>query len=904
MTPKEKQPWWQFSVADVIQKLQTNQKQGLRTNQVKQRLVHYGRNVLPKQKKLSPFMLFLSQFSSFIVWVLIGASLITGLLGEWIDSIAIGAIVFLNAIIGFIQEYSAERSLEALKKLTKPTSRVIREGKLHKVSSDYIVPGDLVVLEAGDLVPADGRIINEIQLTTQEAALTGESMPILKQVEKLTEKELSIADQSNMVFMGTIVVKGKGQIIVTNTALHTELGSIASLLQAEKRKKTPLQIQLEQLGRRLVIICFGIVAIIFSLGLWRGSSFISMILTALSLAVAAIPEGLPAVMTIALAIGMRKMAKRKVLIRRLPSVETLGRTTVICSDKTGTLTQNQMTVRSIWTNKKVITVTGVGYEPKGSFEFNDKIINPTEFPELMLALKIGILCNSAHLEQKNNSWYIIGDPTEGALLTVAGKAGFEKKDLEIETPLIKEIPFDSERQRMSMVRNESNERFVFVKGSPEVILNLSKYILIDGNNVLLTNEHKAEIKTSNKKLASQALRVLALAYRKINPNETIDETVENNLIFVGLSGMMDPPRLQVKEAIAKCKTAGIKTVMITGDQKETAFAIASELGLANNYSQVITGAEIERMNESTLKTRVQKLTVYARVSPEHKLRIVQAFKSRGEIVAMTGDGVNDAPSIKAADIGIAMGITGTEVAKEASDMIILDDNFATIVNAVEEGRCIYDNIVKFINYLLSSNIAELMIIFIGTFFGFLDPEGNPYISLLPIQLLWINLVTDGFPAIALGVDPVDPHIMTHPPKKASDPILSFYFVLKLFSIAFVIAVGAIAACHYGLRTSARLGHTMTFSTLVTLELVRVHMVRSQYHIRFFSNPWLIIALIISFALQLVVIYTPQLQTIFRTTFLGVVEWGVILIVVIIVWAVSRLIQAIFNKITPNTTLKR
>lgn len=837
--------------------------------------------------------------------MLIGASIITGLLGEWIDSIAIGAIVFLNAIIGFIQEYSAERSLEALKKLTKPTSRVIREGKLHKVSSDYIVPGDLVVLEAGDLVPADGRIINEIQLTTQEAALTGESMPILKQVEKLTEKELSIADRSNMVFMGTIVVKGKGQIIVTNTALHTELGSIASLLRAEKRKKTPLQIQLEQLGHRLVVICFGIVAIIFSLGLWRGSNFISMVLTALSLAVAAVPEGLPAVMTIALAIGMRKMAKRKVLIRRLPSVETLGRTTVICSDKTGTLTQNQMTVRSIWTNKKIITVTGVGYEPKGSFEFNNKTIKPTEFPELMLALKIGVLCNSAYLEQKNNSWHIIGDPTEGALITAAGKAELEKKSLEIKIPLIKEIPFDSERQRMSMVRNESNERFVFVKGSPEVILNLSKYILIDGNNVLLTSEHKTEVKTSNRKLASQALRVLALAYRKIDPNETIDETVENDLIFVGLTGMMDPPRLQVKEAIEKCKTAGIKTVMITGDQKETAFTIAKELGIANNYSQVVTGAEIARMNKNTLKNRVQELTVYARVSPEHKLRIVQAFKSRGEIVAMTGDGVNDAPSIKAADIGIAMGITGTEVAKEASDMIILDDNFATIVNAVEEGRGIYDNIIKFINYLLSSNIAELMIIFIGTLFGFLDPEGNPYISLLPIQLLWINLVTDGFPAIALGVDPADPQIMSHPPKKASDPILSFYFVLKLFAIAFVIAVGAIGACHYGLRTSARLGHTMTFSTLVVLELIRVHMVRSQYHIRFFSNPWLIIALIISFALQLIVIYTPLLQTIFRTTFLGIVEWGVILTVVIIVWLVSRLIQAIFNQIKPpNTMLER
>ncbi len=837
--------------------------------------------------------------------MLIGASIITGLLGEWIDSIAIGAIVFLNAIIGFIQEYSAERSLEALKKLTKPTSRVIREGKLHKVSSDYIVPGDLVVLEAGDLVPADGRIINEIQLTTQEAALTGESMPIAKRVEKLTEKELSIADRSNMVFMGTIVVKGKGQIIVTSTALHTELGSIASLLQAEKRKKTPLQIQLEQLGHRLVTICFGIVAIIFSLGLWRGSNFISMVLTALSLAVAAVPEGLPAVMTIALAIGMRKMAKRKVLIRRLPSVETLGRTTVICSDKTGTLTQNQMTVRSIWANKKIITVTGVGYEPKGSFEFNNKTIKPTEFPELMLALKIGILCNSAHLEQKNNSWYIIGDPTEGALITAAGKAELEKKSLEIKIPLIKEIPFDSERKRMSMVRNKSNERFVFVKGSPEVILNLSKYILIDGNNVLLTNEYKTEIKTSNKKLAIQALRVLALAYRKIDPNETIDETVENNLIFVGLTGMMDPPRLQVKEAIERCKTAGIKTVMITGDQKETAFTIASELGLANNYSQVITGTEIEHMDENTLKNRVQELTVYARASPKHKLRIVQAFKSRGEIVAMTGDGVNDAPSIKAADIGIAMGITGTEVAKEASDMIILDDNFATIVNAVEEGRGIYDNIVKFINYLLSSNIAELMIIFIGTFFGFLDLEGNPYISLLPIQLLWINLVTDGFPAIALGVDPANPQIMLHPPKKASEPILSFYFVLKLFSIAFVIAVGAIGACHYGLRTSARLGHTMTFSTLVVLELIRVHMVRSQYHIRFFSNPWLIIALIISFALQLIVIYTPLLQTIFRTTFLGVVEWGVILAVVIVVWTASRLIQAIFHKIKPlNTMLKR
>jgi len=878
-----KASFWNLSIQEVCSNLQTDIQKGLNEDEAKRRLEKFGPNQLPDQKRVSTLRLFLSQFSSLIVWVLIGAVVISGVLKEWIDASAILVILLLNAVLGFFQEYSAEKSLSALRKLSSPTSKVIREGKIQTISSSLIVPGDLILLEAGDRIPADGRVVDSTQLSAQESALTGESVPIGKET-KMLEGGLSIGDRKNMVFMGTVITSGKGHMIVSDVGLATELGKIANLLSQGTEEKTPLQIRLEQLGRRLVMICFGTVGLVFVLGLFRGQSLIEMILTSLSLAVAAIPEGLPAVVTVALALGVRKMAKRNALIRRLPSVETLGCTSVICTDKTGTLTQNEMTVTRLWLPSGEIHVTGVGYAPTGEFQKNGAKINVKDDFDLTLALQIGVLCNSAGLDDAKGSWQITGDPTEGAILTAAGKAGLKKQALESEYPLLGEIPFDSERKRMSMLRGTANQARLLVKGAPDVILGICS----------ASEELRALITKANEQLASHALRVLALAYRDVAAGETVHAGLEEKLTFAGLIAMIDPPRPEAKEAIARCKKAGIRTVMITGDHKQTAMAVASELGLIEPGALCLNGAEIETMSEAALKKIVRAVTVYARVSAEHKMRIIRAWKSLGEIVAMTGDGVNDAPAIKAADIGIAMGITGTDVTKEASDMVITDDNFASIVNSVEEGRGIYDNIIKFVSYLLSSNIAELLVIFLGMLLGFTDLKGNPFIVLSTVQLLWLNLVTDGFPAIALGMDPVDPQAMNRKPRNPSEPILSSRFSMQLLLISVTVALGTLAACHYGLRQSTELAQTMAFTTLVTLELVRVQMVRSQYHIGLFSNRWLILALTSSILLQLAVVYVSPLQKIFGTVGLGIVEWGVILAVTISVGLAGALINFAFN----------
>lgn len=890
--------WWNQSPEDVCLNLKTDLHRGLSSIEAEKRLQEFGPNQLPEQRRVSPLTLLIDQFSSFIVWTLIVAAFIAGFLGEWVDATAIGVIVVLNAFLGFFQEYRAEKSLAALRKMATPFSKVIRDGELQTLPSEKIVPGDLVLIEAGDRIPADGRIIQSIELSTQEAALTGESMPIHKIAELLEKPNLQAGDKKNMGFLGTVAVSGKGYLIVTETGLQTELGKIASLLQQGKEEQTPLQIRLEELGHRLVWICLSVVALVFALSFFRGTPLVENLLISISLAVAAIPEGLPAIVTIALSIGVRKMAKRNALVRRLPSVETLGCTTVICTDKTGTLTQNEMVVRSIWVNDSFVDVTGVSYNPEGDFEINHVKINQQDIPELITALKIGTLCNSAELHQNNNqqkAWSIAGDPTEAALLTAAGKANLFKQDLERENPIITEIPFDSERKRMSIARQTLDGSMLFIKGATDVILAHSDSILLNGKNEPLTAERKQTILDANAYLASQALRVLAVGYRPLPQDAKIDQSVEDKLILVGLIAMMDPPRPEVKKSIEICRKAGITPVMITGDHKETAIAVAKELKLMKEGSLAITGAELEQMDDQNLKDKVRNIAIYARTSAAHKLRIVRAWKSLGEVVAMTGDGVNDAPAIKEADIGVAMGITGTDVTKEASDMVILDDNFASIVNAVEEGRGIYDNIIKFVNYLMSSNIAELLVIFMGMLLGFRDPAGNPFVSLAAVQLLWLNLVTDGFPAIALGLDPVDPTAMNRPPRKSSDSIFPLRFAVQLFLTGLVIAAGTLAACHFGLRQSAELAQTMAFTTLVVLEIVRVQMVRSQYHMSIFSNPFIIMALASSFLLQLLVVYTPFLQTVFGTVALNLTEWSVILIVAAVVWLLSSLINRLFKQ---------
>lgn len=898
MELKNVNTWWNQSPENVCNHLETDLHKGLSSEEAEKRFQKFGSNQLPEQKRVSPLTLLISQFSSFIVWTLIVAAFIAGFLGEWIDATAISVIVILNALLGFFQEFRAEKSLAALRKMATPFSKVVRDGELQTLPSEKIVPGDLVLIEAGDRIPADGRIIQSIELSTQEAALTGESMPVHKIADSLEKPNLQVGDKKNMGFLGTVAVSGKGYMIVTETGLQTELGKIASLLQQGREEQTPLQIRLEELGHRLVWICLGIVAFVFALGFFRGTPLVENLLISISLAVAAIPEGLPAIVTIALSIGVRKMAKRNALVRRLPSVETLGCTTVICTDKTGTLTQNEMVVRSIWVNNEFVDVTGVSYNPEGDFEIKHVKINPQDIPELIMALKIGTLCNSAELHQNHHqqkAWNIAGDPTEGAILTAAGKANLFKTDLEQDNPIITEIPFDSERKRMSIARQTPDGSVLFIKGATDVILAHSESILLNGKIESLTSERKQTILDANGYLASQALRVLAVGYRPLPQQIKIDQSMEDQLILVGLIAMMDPPRPEVKTSIETCKKAGITPVMITGDHKETAIAVAKELKLMKEGAVALTGAELEQMDDQSLLDKVRNIAIYARTSAAHKLRIVRAWKSLDEVVAMTGDGVNDAPAIKEADIGVAMGITGTDVTKEASDMVILDDNFASIVNAVEEGRGIYDNIIKFVNYLMSSNIAELLVIFLGMFLGFKDPLGNPFVSLSAVQLLWLNLVTDGFPAIALGLDPVDPTAMNRPPRKSSDSIFPLRFAIQLFLTGLVIAIGTLVACHFGLRQSAELAQTMAFTTLVVLEIVRVQMVRSQYHMSIFSNPFIMMALASSLLLQLLVVYTPFLQIVFGTVPLNLTEWGVILIVAVAVGLFSNLINRLFKQ---------
>lgn len=890
--------WWLQSEEDVGRHFNTDLRRGLSSGEARNRLQEFGPNQLLEQPKASAFHLFLDQFSNLIIWVLIGAAVIAGVLREWIDTLAIIAIVILNALLGFFQEYRAERSLAALRKMISPSSKVIRDGKLFMLPSQGIVPGDLVLIEAGDHIPADGRFIRSFALSTQEAALTGESMPIHKTAGFLeADGDLSVGDKKNMGFLGTVAVRGKGYMIVTETGIQTELGKIASLLQQGHEEQTPLQKRLNELGLRLVWLCFAIVSLVFVLGYLQGTPLIENLLISISLAVAAIPEGLPAIVTIALSIGVHKMARRNALVRRLPSVETLGCTTVICTDKTGTLTQNEMTVRSIFVNNTFFDVTGTGYRPDGNFEVNHVTVNPKDIPELLMALKIGILCNGAELHPIHDpieNWRITGDPTEGALLAAAGKANLFKQDLEKANSLASEIPFDSERKRMSMVWKTPEGLRLFIKGAPDIITGLSESILLNGRIESLTDERKKHILEANAYFGSQALRILAVAYRPLPHDAKIDHSLENQLIFVGLIAMVDPPRPEVEKSIETCEMAGIKTVMITGDYKETAIAVAKELNLLKNDSIVLTGSELDRMDDHSLKQCLRRVAIYARTSATHKLRIVCAWKSLGEVVAMTGDGVNDAPALKEANIGVAMGITGTDVSKEASDMVISDDNFASIVNAIEEGRGIYDNITKFVYYLVSSNIAELIVVFMGMLVGFTDVAGNPFVPLSVVQILWINLASDGLPAIALGVDPIDPKAMSRPPRSLSEPIIPWKKVFHLLSLSFVIALGTLVACYFGMRESGQLAQTMAFTTLVVLELLAVQIIRAPYNIGVFSNPLIIGAVLTSFLLQLFILYTPFLQRVFNTVPLAAREWGVITAIAAVAWVISSLINRFYK----------
>lgn len=835
-----------------IKELKTTAR-GLSQSEAEARLKQYGLNEIKEGKKVPPLKIFLEQFDSIVIWILIVATLISAFLKEYIDAIVILVILILIAVLGFVQEYRAESAIEALKKLASLKATVIRDGKKREIDAKELVPGDVIVLESGDKIPADARLIEVFSLQTQEAALTGESQPVKKHTDRLEEKA-SIADRKNMVFSGTIAVSGRAKALVVATGMQTEIGKIATLIEEIKPEPTPLQKKMDQLGRLLGTAAIAIAAIIFVVGLLvHKASLLQMLIVAVSLAVAAIPEGLPAVVTISLALGTQRMLKRHALIRRLPSVETLGSTTVICTDKTGTLTANEMTVRKLFVNGRIIDVTGVGYETKGQFLWKGK---PAKTDEIELLLRIGALNNNAELSNSN----LIGDPTEGALIVSAAKAGLLKSELEIEYPRIDEIQFTSERKMMTTIHKRHGEKIAYVKGAPEVVLRLCNSISISGKVKRLTEHDKKEILEINKEFANEALRVLGFAYKTL-----VDTNPEKNLIFAGLQGMIDPPRDEVKEAIEKCRKAGIRVIMITGDHEITAKAVAREIGLEGKS---ITGELLDEMEH--FEDIIEETSIFARVNPEHKIKIVDALKKKGHIVAMTGDGVNDAPALKKADIGVAMGITGTDVSKEASAIILTDDHFASIVNAVEEGRGTYDNIRKYFGYLVSGNIGEILIIFLGIIFGLPLP-------LTATQILLINLVTDGLPALALSADPFEPNAMSRKPRKQNEPI---YKGLNAFTVYYPIAMTVVAlsvfSWFYLNKGNLLQAQTATFLTISMFELYQAFACRSTIYpsikVGLFKNKYLILAVFASFAIMVAGIFIASFGRFLDMAPLGIIEF--------------------------------
>jgi len=870
-----------------IEKRELVYDRGLSSIEAKKRLETHGLNALSAKKGTSAIKIIISQFTDFMVLVLLGATAISIFMGEMTEAITIIAIVILNASLGFVQEYRTEKTLEALKNLAAPTARIIRDSEIVVIPAEQIVPGDVLILEAGDRVSGDGDIVWESNLYVDESLLTGESVPCEKKPGNFYG-EGGVAPK-NRVYMGTVVTSGRGKAIVTSTGMLTEMGKIADMIQNIEEEQTPLQRKLDHLGKFIVLGCILICVIVTITGILRGEPVFTMLLAGISLAVAAIPEGLPAVVTIALALGVQRMLKRNALIRRLPAVETLGCANVICSDKTGTLTQNRMTVRRILSGDNSYDVVGESDSAKGGYELNDREIEVIKAKPLALTLEIGALCNDARLVSKkeNDTSYLqrfkdkvtktekfsfYGDPTEGAILIAAAKAGIIKSKLDLEYKRIDEIPFDSDRKCMSVIcANQKGDIGVYSKGAPDVIIQKCSKVLTNRGVNELTPTIRKQILRSNELMASEALRVIGVAYKSIVQGVFDKNKVESELVFVGLIGMIDPPRKEAVEAVSKCRLAGIKPIMITGDHRLTATSIAKEIGIFSEGDLVLTGEELDKMTVEDLMEVADRTSVYARVSPKHKLMIVSALKSKGNIVAMTGDGVNDAPAVKEADIGVSMGITGTDVTKEASSMILMDDNFATIVSAVEEGRVIYSNIRKFIRYLLSCNIGEVLTMFIGMMLGMPLP-------LLPVHILLVNLVTDGLPAMALGVEPADDDIMRSQPRGSTDNIFSHGLLnLILFRGIFIgLCTLAVFTSILYFTSNLAAARTGALVTLVATQLIHVFECKSEFksifEIKFFNNIPLILAVSCSLATILSVVYIPALAKMFNTVPLTLTEW--------------------------------
>lgn len=858
--------WYSKTTDEVLKELDVNVQSGLTDVEAKKRLDQYGPNELKSAEKESLLKRFLDQMKDPMIIVLLVAAVLSYASSgftDWVDSVIILLIVIVNAVISISQEDNAEKALEALRKMSAPLAKVIRDGSLTRVETNLLVPGDVIVLEAGDLVPADARILEAANLKADEAAMTGESVPVSKNALDRLPEDTALGDRKNMVISSTVITNGRATCVVTSTGMETEVGQIAGMLMNEEDSETPLQKKMGEISKVLSIVCLGVCVVMFFVGLFYQRPILEIFMSAVALAVAAIPEGLAAVVTIVLALGVQRMVKRNAIVKKLPAVETLGCASVICSDKTGTLTQNKMTVVEVWT---------------------------AHADERPLALTIGALCNDTVLTyEADGSPKTAGDPTETAFVDIACKEGIDKNELEKTMPREAELPFDSERKMMSTIHPLSEGGYrVMVKGAPDVLL----------GRCIVSKEDKQSVLTCNAEMAGRALRVLGVAYKNIPsiPKELTSEELESGLTFVGLIGMIDPPRLEVKQAVAECYSAGIRPVMITGDHKLTAVAIAKELDIFREGDQAITGEDLDAMSQDELNQKVDRYAVFARVSPEHKMRIVKAWQYKGKVVAMTGDGVNDAPALKVADIGCAMGITGTDVAKGAADMILTDDNFSTIVHAVEQGRGIYSNIKKSIQYLLSCNIGEIITIFVATALNFHQ------MPLIPIQLLWLNLVTDSLPALALGMEPVEEGIMKEKPRDPKDSIFAHGFAVSM--IFYGVLVGVVTLTAYALgeyvlsdpATADGVACIMSFATLVFCELTRAFAVRSEHHsvfkIGLFSNPMMNKAFAVGLILQLAVLLIPPLQGIFGVMSLNAAEWGIVILLALVPLIVSEIFKAL------------
>ncbi|RBP06874.1 cation-translocating P-type ATPase [Rossellomorea aquimaris] len=864
---------------DIEQSLNTNYQEGLSTDDVANRRKQFGYNQLEEAEKQSALLLFFSQFKDFMVLVLLAATLISGLLGEYIDAIAIIAIVLINGFLGFFQERKAERSLHALKELSAPQVSVLRDGKWVKVVSKEVIIGDIIRFASGDRIGADVRLIETNNLEIEESALTGESVPVTKSTNPVIGENMSLGDLENMAFMGTMVTRGNGIGVVTSIGMKTAMGQIADMIQKAETMITPLQRKLEELGKILISVALVLTGLVVGIGVIQGHDMYTMFLAGVSLAVAAIPEGLPAIVTVALSLGVQRMIKKKAIVRKLPAVETLGCASVICSDKTGTLTQNKMTVTHLWSGGRTWTVTGTGYEPDGQFYSGDQRVTPHSENALQQLLTFGMLCNHAELVTREESFVVDGDPTEGALLVAGLKAGLSRESLQKKFTIVKEFPFDSTRKMMSIIVVDQNgKHFSVTKGAPDVLVGKSESILWEGRLQYKSAEITQKVEEAISEMSSNALRNIAIAYKPLNERSiegTKENDIEEGVTFIGLQGMIDPPRPEVKQAVKECRAAGIKTVMITGDHILTAKAIAKQLGILKNKDRVLDGKALNQMEVHELEEIVEEVSVFARVSPEHKLKIVKALQNRGHVVAMTGDGVNDAPAIKSSDIGVAMGITGTDVAKESSSLVLLDDNFATIKSAIQEGRNIYENIRKFIRYLLASNVGEILVMLFAMILALPLP-------LVPIQILWVNLVTDGLPAMALGLDKPEDDVMKRKPRHPKEGVFARGLGWKVVSRGFLIGGVTLLAFMLSYKTHPdhlAYAQTVAFATLVMAQLIHVFDCRSEVSVfsrNPFGNMYLVWSVLSSLVLMLLVIYIPSLQPIFHTVPIVLKDWFLII----------------------------